>query len=207
MRWLPARAFSPVSVFLFFVAFVQFAILNILTGIFVENAMKLAQPDRDAIALEHRKEQITTAEELRQVFEGFGGRKPGVLTKQEFTEQMRRGKLIAHLSTLGLDVRDATLFFGVLAASSDTQEVDINAFVDGCMRLRGSATSIDMQGLVFQTRLIHKCQRRLHKELMDNVTALAHLNRSLALARVRPDSPGDQHVQADRGCQLHQMTL
>jgi len=40
----------PAILFIFFIAFMQIAVLNILTGIFVEKAMKLAQPDRERLA-------------------------------------------------------------------------------------------------------------------------------------------------------------
>lgn len=43
------------ALFVFVVAFTQIASLNILTGVFVDNAMKLAQPDRAMMMLEQRK--------------------------------------------------------------------------------------------------------------------------------------------------------
>ena len=45
---------SPMSacMFVFFIAFMQVALMNILTGIYVEKAIKLAPPDANVIALE-----------------------------------------------------------------------------------------------------------------------------------------------------------
>merc|ERR1712032_1335977 len=44
-------------VFLFFVAFSNIALLNILTGIFVENAMANAEPTREQRAMENIQEE------------------------------------------------------------------------------------------------------------------------------------------------------
>ena len=38
--------------------------MNILTGIFIEKALKLAQPDRERLALELRKDQLKQVNEL-----------------------------------------------------------------------------------------------------------------------------------------------
>merc|ERR1719382_1867531 len=51
--------------FIIFVAFIQIALMNILTGIFVENAMKLAQPDRDTLAFQFRKQRMQDAQDLK----------------------------------------------------------------------------------------------------------------------------------------------
>mmetsp|Transcript_113252 Transcript_113252/g.293125 ORF Transcript_113252/g.293125 Transcript_113252/m.293125 type:complete len:784 (-) Transcript_113252:100-2451(-) len=158
-------------VFLVFVALMQIALMNILTGIFVENAMKLAQPDREALALERRKKQNNDAEELKRLFIQMGA-KTGILTNDEFKRQMRRSKVVAHFAVLGLDVKDANSFFETLAAASENNEVDIKTFVDGCMRLKGPATSIDLQSVAFETRVIHRCLRRLRQDCMESIQAL-----------------------------------
>merc|ERR1711920_94512 len=54
--------------YLFFIAFCNFAFMNILTGIFMENAMNLAKPDRDMIAFERRKEEMHQVKELTDLF-------------------------------------------------------------------------------------------------------------------------------------------
>ena len=43
--------------FLFFVGFFNFAVFNILTGLFVEHAMKCAEPDDDEMIFEQRKQE------------------------------------------------------------------------------------------------------------------------------------------------------
>lgn len=54
-------------IFILFIIFIEIALLNVLTGIFVESAMKHAQPDRDALALDLRKEERRQEEDLRSL--------------------------------------------------------------------------------------------------------------------------------------------
>jgi len=136
-----------VALFIFLIAFIQVALLNILTGVFVENALKLAQPDRDTLALEHRRKELVESQELREICMAMDRNESGTIDPQEFFASFRAGKLRAHLEVLGLHIKDADVFFQLLMAENDTteQELDIDEFVAGCMRLRGSATSLDLQ--------------------------------------------------------------
>merc|ERR1712113_828690 len=69
----------------------------------------------------------------------------------------------AYLSCSGLDIRHAEIFFDMLASSSsEEEEVSIDAFVDGCMKMKGEATSLDMQVLLYKTKVIYRELRRMH---------------------------------------------
>merc|ERR1740130_789488 len=68
------------ALFIFFIGFFQIALLNVLTGIFVENAMKLAQPDPYTLALEQRKQELVEASDLRHVCEGLTSLKEGIIS-------------------------------------------------------------------------------------------------------------------------------
>jgi len=153
-------AFYP-GLFLLYMAFIQISLLNVLTGIFVENAMKLAQPDRDRKSLERRQEEILIQRELCRLSVEMDTDATGTISKGEFTDFLQRGKLRAQLSVLGLDIQDAEIFFEVLSHASDGGEVLIEDFVRGCMRLKGLATSIDMQTLLVGFKMLQKSNMKL----------------------------------------------
>merc|ERR1711997_822098 len=73
---------------------------------------------------------------------------------------------------LGLDVRDAESFFSLLASNNDGRDVDIDNFVNGCMRLKGPATSIDIQALLYHSNFMHKVERRQHQDIMESMQEL-----------------------------------
>ena len=47
-------------------------------------------------------------------------------------------------------------FFNLLLSVSDTGTVDISHVVDACMELKGSATSVDLQCVSYEVRLIRR---------------------------------------------------
>ncbi|CAK0905283.1 unnamed protein product [Prorocentrum cordatum] len=78
-------------------------------------------------------------------------------------------------STSRTSPSDAELFLNMLAASSEGQEVDIESIVQGCMRMKGSASSLDVQNLIFITKIIHKRQKRFEKEVRRRLRTLSQL--------------------------------
>ena len=46
------------AIFIFFVGFIQFAVTNILTALFLENAIKNAQPDHNSMIFEQRRQDL-----------------------------------------------------------------------------------------------------------------------------------------------------
>merc|ERR1719471_1369813 len=53
--------------YVLFMGFVRISLLNILTAVFMEHAMKLAQPDKDVKAREEQIKIRDEADELRQL--------------------------------------------------------------------------------------------------------------------------------------------
>jgi len=147
--------------FLFFIFFIQIALFNILTGIFVEHALKLAQPDHESMAFEQRKNELVEMQELARLCRKLDDNDDGAISLDEFHSGLT-DNLKAFFTVMSLDITDATMFFEMLASRSEDNEVDIEAFVAGCMRLKGLATSLDLQTLMFETKLLHKQQREFH---------------------------------------------
>eukprot|EP00747_Dinoflagellata_sp_TGD_P062811 gnl/TRDRNA2_/TRDRNA2_153181_c1_seq1.p1 gnl/TRDRNA2_/TRDRNA2_153181_c1~~gnl/TRDRNA2_/TRDRNA2_153181_c1_seq1.p1 ORF type:complete len:113 (+),score=20.25 gnl/TRDRNA2_/TRDRNA2_153181_c1_seq1:2-340(+) len=84
----------------------------------------------------------------------------GSLDWGEFITFMEHPTVRGYLMTLGIEVRDAELFFDILADLSDTGEVDVIAFAEGCLCMKGPAKAMDIQCLAFQVKMIHENQLR-----------------------------------------------
>merc|ERR1719291_1551608 len=80
----------------------------------------------------------------------------GTITWQEFENSLQDNKVAAQLAAMGVEVHDAVTFFEILENISGKPEVDIDVFVKGCMRMKGAASSIDLQTLAYEIRLIRK---------------------------------------------------
>merc|ERR1712232_588792 len=150
--------------YLFFIAFTQVAFINIISALFIEKALKLAQPDRDRLALELRKEQIKQVEELTTLCNDLDKDKNGTIDAEQFQTMLNNShKVRSYFNVMGLDIKDASTFLSTLVELGDGGEVEISAFVEGCMKMRGTATSLDLQTLAYETRQFLKMQRRFSK--------------------------------------------
>eukprot|EP00930_Biecheleria_cincta_P089348 TRINITY_DN78636_c0_g1_i1.p1 TRINITY_DN78636_c0_g1~~TRINITY_DN78636_c0_g1_i1.p1 ORF type:complete len:591 (-),score=98.56 TRINITY_DN78636_c0_g1_i1:353-2125(-) len=162
------------SCYIFFTAFINISLLNIVTGIFVESAMKLAQPENEQKALAEMRDQKENAEELRKIAEICEKDKDGYISPQEFAEFIRHPLLRAKLTVLGINIRDAEMFFSMLLAAGDGESsVPVDDFVKGCLRLQGAATSIDLQCLVFRVCMIQTSQSQFMEACTARLDLLA----------------------------------
>jgi voltage-gated sodium channel len=154
-------------VYLFFVSFTQIALMNILTGIFVENAMKLAEPDRQALFSQQQKERLKQVKELESIMREVDQDSTGHITSDEFHQEMRntRGKLRTYLGSMGIHEGDAERFFMMLQTAHQGQPVANNLFVAGCLRLQGGAQSLDLQAVVSELNILHHDIRDIKKAL------------------------------------------
>merc|ERR1719171_944817 len=125
-----------------YVAFVLFAIMNIVTGVFVDQAMKIAQEDLDNVVQQDTNRREGFLNELRQIFTEADVNQSGTIDREELVHYFEDQRVQACFKRFDLDVWDLQTFFYLLKSSSrdeDDESVDIEAFVHGCLRLKGQA--------------------------------------------------------------------
>jgi hypothetical protein len=153
------------SLYLGFVGFSMVAFWNVITALFVEEAIEIARPDREEKVFVERERQVDEAHELSRMCVEADTDGSGKLSKDEFHAQIANpdSALRVYLEAEGLDVVDARLFYDLLRGCAvGEEEVDIHGFVRGLMKIRGVARSIDIQALMWQTNVIYtKIQSRL----------------------------------------------
>jgi len=134
-----------------------------LTGLFVENALKLAQPEHAELALEKRRNDIFEATVLKQLLCQVDSDASGSISVAEFEDKLMSNKVRAHMEVMGLQVKDAHLFFQMLSSMSDSEEVDIDFFVEMCVKMKGTASSVDLQTLTFEVRSMNRRCNRIER--------------------------------------------
>merc|ERR1712173_86431 len=72
----------------------------------------------------------------------------------------------AYFENEGLNIKDADMLYDMILASLTTDEVPIEYLIDGMLRVRGPATSIDLVSLTFETRMLAE----RHHTFEDTVT-------------------------------------
>merc|ERR1712228_138986 len=148
--------------YLMFVAFMQIAIVNIITGIFVDTALQKLAPDRETLALSHHNEMELVAGQMRSLWREVAETDDGYLSRDDFVRGLRGTKIPYQLEEMGLSIDNVTQFFGVLLKNSpESGKVRIKNFVHGCMRLKGPASSYDIQEMRSEMFAIRKKVDRL----------------------------------------------
>lgn len=157
--------------FLFATAFFQLVIFNVLTGLFVENVTNMARPDKEQIALVWRQQRLTEQSQVKGLCEAIDLDGNGRVSWGEFLKHATDARIVAYFASLQLDIKDAEMFFKILEHLNDGENCDsgvpIEAFVDGCMRMKGAASSIDLHIVSVQLNMSQRQQASILGELME----------------------------------------
>jgi hypothetical protein len=125
----------------FYMAFCLFAMLNVITGVFVESALESDAEEKDA----------TMVSRLLEFLSGCPSASEGVLTWEEFQERLGDPAMICYFQSVDLDPNEASSLFKLCDADGNGT-VDPEEFVMGCLRLRGGAKAIDLATLMYENR-------------------------------------------------------
>eukprot|EP00929_Paragymnodinium_shiwhaense_P012939 TRINITY_DN120812_c0_g1_i1.p1 TRINITY_DN120812_c0_g1~~TRINITY_DN120812_c0_g1_i1.p1 ORF type:complete len:706 (-),score=99.98 TRINITY_DN120812_c0_g1_i1:146-2263(-) len=158
--------------FVFFTLFFTVAVWNIVTSIFLENTLKMSQPDRETELMEKSRRDLDDAKELMGILSKADTDSSGMLSRGEFNEFLHNEKFRAFFDLRGIDIKDAEVFFEMIATSTDSSDVDLEIFVGSCLRVKGGATSIDLHTLAFENKMMHQVQKRFYTFVTDRFNDL-----------------------------------
>jgi len=177
-----------VMVFLFYVAFTYFAVLNVLTGVFCQSAIESAQNDHANVVQSMLANKEAHVEKIRALFSKLGAEKDGIITYSMFQEGVKSQAVVEYFETLGLDVWDAWSFFKLLDLDSGGA-VEIEEFFKGCLRLRGQARGVDVGKLMHDQSWLIKNQGHF-QTYMETKMQQVHDMLSMVTG-IRMDDPAD----------------
>lgn len=126
-------------VFCFYSGFVIFAVLNIVTGVFVESAIETANGEKRKVMLY----------QMQQLFKSADADCSGTIDWDEFEVQLSNPQMLDYLQQVDIDPNEARDLFYLLDIE-ETGEIEIDSLVDGCMRLHGYAKSIDLAAFMHE---------------------------------------------------------
>jgi len=160
------------GIFLVYILFVWLSVTNIITSIFIDKAMKLAQPDLDEMLLTKHKEDMANCHELRKVFTALDQNGSGTLSAEEFHTFTHDPRLVAFFEYKGLYIKDAELFFNMLLNVAKHDEVDIDSFVNGCLKMKGVALNIEVLSVQYELQMVFKKQSEFQEEFRKEMNML-----------------------------------
>lgn len=144
--WKVLHRISPAysALFVLYVLLAQLAVLNIITGIFVNDALENASDDHDLLMQKTIKENRTFLKKLKLLFEKMTPDGSTCITLDDFQKQLESHEVRLMFQFLGLGASDAISLFRMLDADS-SGNLEIEEFIMGFMRLRGKGNMIDIE--------------------------------------------------------------
>mmetsp|Transcript_108700 Transcript_108700/g.350927 ORF Transcript_108700/g.350927 Transcript_108700/m.350927 type:complete len:598 (+) Transcript_108700:68-1861(+) len=133
--------------FFFYVAFTILAVMNIITGVFVDNAVETARTQRDFLIQKEMELKEKYCNEMRALFAEMDSDGSGSVSFLEVQQYLEDPRVQGYFTALGLDPNDTERLFKLID-TDNTGDVDIGEFLDGCIRLKGQARSIDVYSIM-----------------------------------------------------------
>lgn len=126
-----------------YIAFTVLAVMNVVTGVFVENALISAKRDQE----------IYMVSNMRELFIQANGSEDGSMSWLAFEEQQKTVQMMDFFKSIDVDVSEARGIFRLLDLDN-SGGIDMEEFISGCIRLRGDAKALDMAVLIYEIRRI-----------------------------------------------------
>lgn len=159
--------------FCLYIAFAVLAVLNVITGVFVDNAIKASQQDADTIILEQTESRKKHIEDVKSVFNKADLDNSGKLDWEEFKTHIDNPYVQAYFRQLDLDVEGSSVegLFNLLDFDGNGT-LDLDEFIFGCAKMKGYAKSIDLIRLKHGQREISKLFVETFSEQNDRIDAM-----------------------------------
>jgi len=127
-----------------------FAVLNVISAVFIQQTMKVAQSDTEVMIMEKKRATEGYQKKLTSFFKRLDASGDGVLSLEEFQSMLSEPTLSSWLDALGIDPNHLGDFFEML--DNGDGDLTVDEFVEGASRVRGQAQSIDLAYLMHSSR-------------------------------------------------------
>eukprot|EP00928_Gymnodinium_smaydae_P007948 TRINITY_DN1284_c1_g3_i1.p1 TRINITY_DN1284_c1_g3~~TRINITY_DN1284_c1_g3_i1.p1 ORF type:complete len:642 (-),score=116.18 TRINITY_DN1284_c1_g3_i1:286-2211(-) len=119
--------------FLAYIFFALLAMMNVITGVFLETASERAKEEREIFLMRN----------ARSIFSAADHNHNGTVTWKDFQGALDNKGVSQFFDAIELDVSEAETLFELLDTSGDGV-VSADEFLCGCLRLRGHAKALDL---------------------------------------------------------------
>merc|ERR1719321_1562251 len=151
--------------FLMYISFALFAVINVVTGVFVDSAMQCNHTDREVVVHEELQNKKLYLEQMADIFTEMDSDSTGCITIEEFERRLKDERVIAYFNAMKLDVSDARTLFSLLDYDN-SEEVEIKEFLAGCYKLQGESRSLDLKIMQYEVRFLAEMVSEIHEGLV-----------------------------------------
>lgn len=129
--------------FVSFIIFTTFGLLNLVVGVIVENTLASAKVNETKMKKKRERDRMRILNHLREFFEQSDEDGSGTLTLEEVQQAMKDPEAMNKLKLIDLPLEDPMEIFTLLDVDQ-SGELSIDEFISGCMRIKGNAKSKDL---------------------------------------------------------------
>jgi len=155
--------------FVAYIFFTNLALLNVVTGIFVDSSLNAARSDRQMVIQEEMIRQGVHQNELKSLFQEADVAGTGRLTLSQLAEYLSDEHVKAYLKVLEITYKQPKDLFKTLDADQDGM-IDADEFIKGCMQLKCEQAA-DLCSVVIEVK------SHFH-EIMNAISSVEQLIRS-----------------------------
>jgi len=130
-------------IFVVFLCLTHFGLLNVLTAVIIEGTVDQAMQNTSEKMKKMEAERARRIERIDMVFRAADQDGDNNLTKQEFTESLKRPDVIRALHDVDIDFNHAETLFDILDYDG-SGSIDMTEFKKGCLRACGEAKAKDV---------------------------------------------------------------
>eukprot|EP00927_Polykrikos_kofoidii_P051229 TRINITY_DN45015_c0_g1_i1.p1 TRINITY_DN45015_c0_g1~~TRINITY_DN45015_c0_g1_i1.p1 ORF type:complete len:664 (+),score=95.39 TRINITY_DN45015_c0_g1_i1:65-2056(+) len=125
---------SPIAgcLLLLYITFVVFALVNAVTGVFVESALRSAEASQKGIL----------ASMANSIFKKADRKKAGSINRDEFLTALHSDEMQTYFKTIDVAISDAEKVFDIIDID-ESGTIEVDEFVSGVFRLKGPAKALD----------------------------------------------------------------
>jgi len=131
---------------------VGFAVIRIISGVFLHETFKSAATDDDLMLMQKKRLILKHTKMMQRFMEKADMSGDGALSKEEFRRILKSDDVRAWFAAQEIDAGDADLLFFLLDTGDEKLTPD--ELVVGVTRLKGAAKSIDLYGLMHMVAVL-----------------------------------------------------
>lgn len=127
---------------IFYVLLVVFAVMRVVSALFLQNTLKMASADDEMMHLEKMQKKNAYISKLKAFLESSDKDGSGTMDRHELEGVLARPDIITWLGNIGLEEPEVMGLFHVLGGDEEG-EITHSDLLDGMMKLSGGVRAID----------------------------------------------------------------
>merc|ERR1712032_808439 len=142
---------------------VGFAIVKIISGVFLHETFKVAGNDDELMMLQKHRETQKYQERLGILLQEADDSGDGILTDREFDEALKDTRMKEWLASMGFEISDARAAWNLM--DQEKKGLRLEALSKGLQRIKGAAKSLGVAMLRSDVERLHKAMCRLEQRM------------------------------------------